>query len=62
MRRERRPRTDSGKLTWKEQEEEKELYGISSRGRKLDRQATQGAPPSAQTGLLTMIGASGLRT
>lgn len=45
-----------------EQEEEKELYGISSRGRKLDRQATQGAPPSAQTGLLTMIGASGLRT
>ena len=45
-----------------EQEEEKELYGISSRGWKLDRQATQGVLPSAQTGLLTMIGASGLRT
>ena len=29
--------------------------------RKLDRQATQGAPPSAQTRLLTTIGASGLR-
>ena len=53
------------KLPWvspMEQEVEKELYGISSRGRKLDRHATQGAPPSAQTGLLTMIGASGLRT
>ena len=29
---------------------------------KLDRQATQGAPPSVQTGLLTRIRASGLRT
>ena len=30
--------------------------------RKLDRQATQGALPSAQTRLLTMIGTSGMRT